>query len=70
MLYLSRKLGESVIINGNIEVIIEEVRGKTVKLGFVFPEHVSVLRKEVFERIEGENKVAVHGLKTLKELSS
>lgn len=70
MLYLSRKLGESVIINGNIEVIIEEVRGKTVKLGFVFPEHVNVLRKEVFERIEDENKVAVHGLKALKELNS
>ncbi|MEB3703146.1 Carbon storage regulator CsrA [Candidatus Bealeia paramacronuclearis] len=70
MLYLSRKPGESVIVNGNIEVIVEDVQGKTVKLGFLFPEHVNVLRKEVFERIEAENKVAALGLQTLKDLRS
>lgn len=59
MLYLSRKPGESVIINGDIEVLVEEVRGKTVKIGFRFPEKVSVLRREVFDRIEEENRKAM-----------
>lgn len=37
MLYLTRKVGDSVVINDNIEVTVVEVRGKTVKLGFTFP---------------------------------
>ena len=38
MLYLTRKVGDSVVIDDNIEVTVVEVRGKTVKLGFTFPE--------------------------------
>lgn len=58
MLYLSRKLGESVIINGEIEVTVTEVRGKAVKLGFTFPESASVLRREIHDRIQAENRAA------------
>lgn len=59
MLYLTRKVGESVVINDTIEVTIVEVRGKSIKLGFVFPPEVSVLRREIHERIKEENKAAV-----------
>ena len=38
MLYLSRKLGESIIINNTIELQVIEVKGKSVKLGFTFPQ--------------------------------
>jgi carbon storage regulator len=58
MLYLTRKVGDSVIINDNIEVTVVEVRGKSVKLGFVFPPEASVLRREVHERIQAENRAA------------
>lgn len=58
MLYLTRKVGESVIINENIEVTVVEVRGRSIKLGFTFPPHVSVLRREIFERIQAENRAA------------
>jgi len=58
MLYLSRKIGESVVINADIEVIVVEVRGKSVKLGFTFPPSVSVLRRELFEKIQRENREA------------
>ena len=47
MLYLTRKIGESIIINNSIELTVVEVRGKTVKLGFLFPREASILRKEL-----------------------
>lgn len=58
MLYLTRKVGESVVINDNIEVTVVEVRGKSVKLGFVFPAEASVLRREIYDRIQAENQAA------------
>lgn len=59
MLYLTRKIGESVIINDTIEVTVVEVRGRSIKLGFTFPPEASVLRREIHERIQAENKAAV-----------
>ena len=58
MLYLSRKIGESIVINNSIELTVVEVRGKTVKLGFVFPPDATVLRKEIYEKIMAENMAA------------
>lgn len=61
MLYLSRKLGESIVINNSIELTVMEVRGKTVKLGFVFPPEATVLRKEIYDKIMAENIAASGG---------
>ena len=58
MLYLTRKLGQSIIINNTIEVKVIEVRGKNVKLGFEFPPEASVLRKEVHDSVREENILA------------
>jgi len=58
MLYLVRKLGESIIINGNIEIKLIEVKGKSAKLGFEFPATAQVLRKEIHDRIVAENLAA------------
>src|SRR3546814_20071515 len=58
MLYLTRKIGESVIINDNIEVTVVDIRGKSIKLGFTFPSDATVLRREIFERIQEENPAA------------
>jgi len=54
MLYLTRKIGESIVINDDIEVTVVDVRGKSIKLGMTFPEDVSVYRREVFDRIQAE----------------
>jgi carbon storage regulator len=62
MLYLTRKIGESVIINDNIEVTVVDVRGKSAKLGFTFPPEASVLRRELYERIQEENRAAAAGV--------
>lgn len=58
MLYLTRKIGESVVINDTIEVFVVEIRGKSIKLGFTFPPTASVLRRELYDRIQAENKAA------------
>lgn len=54
MLYLTRKIGESIVINDDIEVTVVDVRGKSIKLGMTFPEDVTVYRREVYERILAE----------------
>ncbi len=61
MLYLTRKVGEAIIINGNIELTVVEVRGKTAKLGITFPPEATVLRKELHDRIMEENLAAAAG---------
>lgn len=67
MLYLTRKIGESVIINDNIEVTVIDIRGKSIKLGFTFPTDATVLRREIFERIQAENRAAAEGSEALAE---
>ncbi|GGB25720.1 hypothetical protein GCM10011505_03660 [Tistrella bauzanensis] len=59
MLYLTRKVGEAVIINDEIEVTVVEVRGKTVRLGLAFPADATVLRREVYDRVQAENRAAL-----------
>lgn len=68
MLYLTRKIGESVVINGDIEVTVVEVRGRSVRLGFSFPPTASVLRREIFERVQAENRAAAEGAALLGAL--
>lgn len=58
MLFLTRKIGESIIINSDIEITIQEITGSKVKLGIVYPKTASVLRKEIFDRIQEENQAA------------
>jgi len=58
MLYLTRKIGESVIINNNIELTVVEVKGRAVKLGFNFPPEATILRKELHDKIMQQNIAA------------
>lgn len=55
MLFITRRVGQSLMIGDQIELIVEDVRGRTVKLGIRHPASVSVLRRELFERIREEN---------------
>ena len=70
MLALSRKKGEALIINNNIEVTILEIKGDQVKIGISAPKEVPVYRKEVYVQIQEANKAAtaVSGLDALKGL--
>lgn len=70
MLALTRKKGESIIINNNIEISILEMRGDQVKIGISAPKEVPVYRKEVYLQIQEENKAAitVESLEALKNI--
>lgn len=59
MLALTRKKGESIIINNNIEISILELRGDQVKIGITAPKEVPIYRKEVYLQIQEENKAAI-----------
>lgn len=70
MLALTRKKGEALILNNNIEVTLLEIRGDQVKIGISAPKDVPIYRKEVYLQIEDENKAALHtdGMEALKKL--
>ncbi|MBE5882406.1 MAG: carbon storage regulator CsrA [Lachnospiraceae bacterium] len=70
MLALTRKKGEALVINNNIEITILEVKGDQVKIGISAPKEVPVYRKEVYIQIQEANKEAmqVSGLDALKDL--
>lgn len=59
MLVLSRKLGEEVVIAGNIRVKVVGIQGNRVKLGVVAPQDVTVHREEIHRaRMEFAEPVA------------
>lgn len=59
MLVLTRKPGESIVIDNDIIVTVVEVRGGQVRIGIQAPRHVQVHREEVFEQVRQENVAAV-----------
>lgn len=59
MLILSRKPGESIVIDGKIHVKIVRVEGDVVKLGVEAPAEVPVHRKEVYDEIQNSNQQAL-----------
>lgn len=58
MLALTRKAGESIVIGDNIEITVLAVNGDQIKLGIDAPRNISIHRKEIFEQIKEENKIA------------
>ena len=50
MLVLTRRQGESIVINGEIEVSIVSIQGNKVRIGIEAPDWVTVDRQEVHKR--------------------
>ncbi len=59
MLVLTRKKGQKLIINDNIEVTILETRGESVKIGIEAPREVSIFREEIYDEIKKANEQAI-----------
>ena len=70
MLALTRKKGESLVVNNNIEITVLEIRGDQVKIGISAPKEVPIYRKEVYLQIQNENKAALNidAIASLKDL--
>lgn len=62
MLVLTRKIGQKLIIAENIEVVILEIKGESVKLGIKAPKNISVYREEIFEEIKKANEQATRNV--------
>jgi len=55
MLILARKIGQRIVIGGEIEITVVEVRGDQVRLGITAPRSIAVYRKELLEQVATEN---------------
>jgi carbon storage regulator len=56
MLILTRKIDQSIVIQGNIQIVVLGVERDRVKLGIAAPADVTVLREELFnEQEQGNN---------------
>lgn len=59
MLILSRKSGESLVIDGRILVKVVRVEGDVVKIGIEAPADIPVHRQEVYDEIQRSNQQAL-----------
>lgn len=58
MLVLTRRVGESIAIGDDIEVVVVALRGDQVRLGIRAPGGVAVFRAELLAQVRQENLAA------------
>jgi carbon storage regulator len=58
MLVITRKVDQSIIIDGKVEVVVTGLTKDGVRLGIIAPREVQVHRREVFEAMAAANKAA------------
>lgn len=54
MLILTRRVGETIVINKNVRVTVLASKGNQLRLGIEAPSDVEIHREEIFNRIYGE----------------
>ena len=52
MLLLTRRVGESIVIDGGITITVDRLRGRGVRLGIEAPPGTRILRSELLERVQ------------------
>ena len=68
MLVLTRKENESIMIGNNIEIKIIKTENGKVKIGIEAPKNVEINRKEVYDKIQNENKEAINKVIDLNKI--
>ena len=58
MLTLTRKVGESIRIGDDIQIVVKEIRKNQVRIGIVAPRDVKIFREEVYQNIVSENRAS------------
>jgi carbon storage regulator len=70
MLVITRKPEQSIVIGGEVEVIVLGITKDGVRLGIKAPRSVQVHRREVFEAIAAENKAATVAKVTIQDAAA
>lgn len=60
MLVLSRKMGESIVIDEKIVITVVEIRGDKVRLGIEAPRDVPIHRQEIYQALLRAQQEAAH----------
>ena len=72
MLVLARKVGEKIILNDDIEIIVLDSNQNTVRIGVNAPKNVTVYREDLYREIKNTNisskEVTEKSVKELHEL--
>ena len=55
MLVLTRKVGEKINIDDNIVIKIVEISRGKVRIGIDAPENITILRHEIYKKVQKEN---------------
>jgi len=58
MLVLSRQVDESIIVNDNIIITVLAIEGDRIKIGIKAPRDIPILRQELWQAINEQEKVA------------
>lgn len=56
MLTLTRRVGETIRIGDDIEVVVKEIRRNQVRIGIVAPREVPIYREEVYDQMKAEQR--------------
>ena len=54
MLILTKKIGEAIILDDDIEITVMEIQNGQVRFGIDAPKEVKVYREEIYERMQAE----------------
>ena len=54
MLLLKPIIGETIIIDGGIKIIVMDIQGEQVRFGIDAPKEVKVYREEIYKRMQAE----------------
>ena len=65
MLVLTRKQGQSIVINEDIEISIVEIGIGSVKIGINAGKNVKILRKELICQVKDENRESMENIEEL-----
>lgn len=55
MLVLSRKVGQTIVVGNDIELVVTRVSGNRVTVGVQAPDDVKILRGELSQKESDEN---------------
>ena len=69
MLILQRKAAESLVINGNIHITIQEITADRVKIAIDAPREISIVRSELLEAASANQEATKTDIANLSALS-